>query len=640
MQQSVSKDKLSFMKGQRSQLLAFCSTLKILGVLALSLSNPALGKTALTISKVEPPTWWAGHSINPVRLLIRGTGFQGATVEARRGLSASQIAVNSNGTYLFVDVTIPASSQAGDYPLLLRTKAGVAEIPFRIEEPLSSAGRFQGFSPDDVIYLIMPDRFANGDPSNDDPAISKGLYDRTNQRAYHGGDLQGIIDHLPYLKRMGVTALWMTPVYDNSNVRGSGNESRLTTDYHGYGAIDYYAVDEHFGDLSLLRRLVDRAHGLGLKVIQDEVANHVGIHHPWVNNPPTPTWLHGSVAHHLDENFQIWRLTDQQSTAAARAPVLDGWFVLGLPDLNQADPELAQYEIQNTLWWLGSVGFDGIRQDTLPYVPRAFWKSWETAIHRQYPQVKVVGEVFDQDPAVTSFFQGGRVQFDGMDSNVDTVFDFPSYFKIRQCFAPGRSFEDVAKVIADDRLYPHPESLVTFLGNHDTARIASQPQMTTASLKLALALLFTMRGIPSLYYGDELGVTGGNDPDNRRDFPGGWTDDRRDAFTSSGRTADENVMFDYVRKLLSLRGEVAPLRRGLMSTLAVTKQSWVFLRSTSSEAAVVAINKGAQQEKVAISIGGDGVWKSRLGTGQTFSAANGTAALTLAPSSAEIYLRE
>ncbi len=234
----------------------------------------------------------------------------------------------------------------------------------------------------------MPDRFANGDPTNDDPPQSPGLLDRSKGRYYHGGDLQGVIDHLPYLKNLGITALWMNPVYDNNNGLNEKEtyDGKAITDYHGYGAVDFYAVEEHLGDLALFRKLVDDAHKLGLKVIQDEVANHTGPYHPWVKDSPTPTWFNGTEAKHLANTWQTWTLQDPNSPPAMQKATLDGWFINILPDLNQDDPECARYLIQNTLWWVGVSGMDAIRQDTLPYVPRSFWRDWMAAIKREYPR--------------------------------------------------------------------------------------------------------------------------------------------------------------------------------------------------------------------------------------------------------------
>ena len=348
--------------------------------------------------------------------------------------------VNEAGTYLFVDVTIDPKAAPGPRAIGVRTAAGTATIPLEILEPLPRQGRFQGFSPDDAIYLLMPDRFANGDPGNDDPAVSKGLLDRTKGRYYHGGDLRGVIDRLPYLKDLGVTAIWLNPWYDNVNHLNEREtyDGQAITDYHGYGAVDFYAVEERLGDLATLRELVDRAHALGIKVIQDQVANHSGPYHPWVTDSPTPTWYYGTQAKHLANTWQTWTLQDPHSPPEVQKATLEGWFIDILPDLDQDDPEVARYTIQNTLWWVGVSGLDGIRQDTLPYVHRRFWKEWMGAIKKEYPDLRVVGELFDGDPALVSFYQGGAARFDGVDSGVDTLFDFPTYFKVRDAFAQGR----------------------------------------------------------------------------------------------------------------------------------------------------------------------------------------------------------
>jgi glycosidase len=545
------------------------------------------------VTKVEPPNWWIGHSINPVRLLIRGHNLDGAHLIANTpDLEVGLTRVNAAGSYAFVDVSIARTAKPGPHPLRMVTAAGEASVPFGVLEPLPRTGRFQGFSPDDIVYLIMPDRFANGDPSNDDPTISPGLFNRQKPRYYHGGDLQGIIDHLPYLKDLGVTALWINPVYDNNNRLNEREryKNEAITDYHGYGAVDFYGVEEHLGTLPKFRELVDAAHRQGLKVIQDQVANHTGPYHPWVKDPPTPTWFHGTEAHHTANTWQTWTLIDPHSTPELRSPTLDGWFIDILPDLNQDDEEVARYLIQNTLWWVGVSGLDGIRQDTLPYVPRRFWRDWMVAIKREYPELRVVGEVFDGDPALVSFFQGGRPRFDGVDSGVDTVFDFPGFFAIRHAFAEGKPVRDLAAITGHDYLYPDPGLLVTFLGLHDVDRFMGDKRATAQGLDLAFTYLMTARGIPMIYYGDEIGLPGGGDPDNRRDFPGGWAEDPRNAFTAAGRTPEQQAIWDRVRRLARLRAELEPLRRGPMVNLCVTDQSYGYARTGPSGPVVVLIN--------------------------------------------------
>jgi glycosidase len=579
-----------------------------------------------TVSKVEPPNWWTGHTLNPVRVLIHGSELTGASVRAA-GLKTSNVRENAAGTYLFVDIEIPRGTKAGSYPLQIRTGSGSVRADFRVDEPLSAAGRFQGFSADDVIYLIMPDRFANGDTTNDDPAISRGMFDRKNGHYYHGGDLQGVMDHLPYLKSLGVTAIWMTPVYDNTNTLNQQQaiEGKAIADYHGYGATDYYGVEEHFGSLALLRKLVDAAHAQGIKVIQDQVANHIGPGHSWVSDAPKPTWFHGTVAQHVDETWQVWSITDKGAADKLKHDVVDGWFMNVLPDMNQEDPDVARYEIQNALWWVGMAGFDGIRQDTLPYVPIAFWKEWSAALRKQYPKLRAVGEVFDRDPALPSYFQG---------SAVDAVFDFPTYYDMREVFAKSGGFDAAAKTLAKDRYYKDANSLVTFLGLHDVARFMNEPGATVARLKMAFAYLLTVRGTPMIYYGDEIGMRGGEDPDNRRDFPGGWKEDERNAFEESGRTAEEQEIFGYVQKLLALRAKTPALRNGKLEDLAVTQKTWAFARGSD---AVVVMNSGDDAADVMVPFK-DGTYQAQLGSGD-LKVSHGRGTARIGAHAAEVFVR-
>ncbi len=597
------------------------------------------GWAAPAVTKAEPPSWWADHTINPIRMLIHGSGLTGARVEAASGFTASDVWVNAAGTYLLCDMKIPAGVRPGSYPMEIRTREGTATAPFRIEAPLSAEGRFQGFSQDDVIYLIMVDRFANGDPSNDDPAISRGLFGRANSHFYHGGDFQGIIDHLPYLKSLGITAIWITPIYDNTNQPNVQQRAhgQAIADYHGYGTVDYYGVEEHFGTMESLRKLVDAAHAQGIKVIQDQVANHVGPYHPWVKDEPKPTWFHGTASEHVNETWQIWSLPDPHASGDLKRRVLDGWFANVLPDMDQEDADVARYEIQNALWWVGMAGFDGIRQDTLPYVPRTFWREWSAALKRQYPKLRAVGEVFDGNPVVPAFFQGGVKQFDGIDSGIDSVFDFPNHFGMRAVFAEGKPMENLAKTMAEDRLYANANVLVPFLGNHDVARFISEPGANATQLKLAFTYLLTMRGTPEIYYGDEIGMRGGDDPDNRRDFPGGWTGDAQNAFEAAGRTAEQSAIYDYVRKLIALRTKSSALRRGSFVDLGVTEKTWVFARTSAAETVIVAFNNGAAAETITVRYPQDGEFRGHFGVADGLSIREGQGTVELPGRSVEIF---
>ena len=618
----------------------------------LAITWPALAAPPV-VTRVEPPDWWTGHSLNPVRLLISGHDLAGANVEAPGGLETSNVHVNEAGTFVFVDVRIPSDRRPGFVPLVVVTPEGRATAPFSVQPLLPRARRFAGFSPDDVIYLLMPDRFANGNRANDDPTISRGLWDRRKPRDYHGGDFAGVRNHLSYLRDLGVTALWLTPWYDNVNhlnqlEKYAANNRRSdagepSTDYHGYGAVDFYGVEEHFGTLKELRALVDAAHARGLKVIQDQVANHTGPYHPWTTNPPTPTWFNGTVANHLENSWQTWTIAATNPPADKLKSTLEGWFINLLPDLNQNDPETATYLIQNSLWWLGQAGLDAVRQDTLPYVPRTYWSRWTAALKREYPHLTVLGEMWDGNPALVSFFQGGRARFDGVDSGVDTLFDFPLFYAIRDVFAQGQPMTRLSQTLAADTNYVNARVLVTFLGLHDTPRFLSEPGATRAGLQLAFTFLMTTRGTPLIYYGDEVAMRGGGDPDNRRDFPGGWREDTHNAFRKSGRTTEEEAVHAQVQKLLSLRRQLEPLRRGELRELVATGAIYAFSRVTPGKSVVVAFNNAAQPAILTLDLAPAGLASAttltdRLGALGRVAVASGMAHVALPGRSAAILV--
>ena len=550
------------------------------------------------ILKVDPPSWWAGSSVNPVRLMIRGRNLQRAGVHiAGEGIRIiGKPKINEGGTYMFVDVFIDPNARAGSRSI----SSGSAQAAFEILPPLNRAGRFQGFSPSDVMYLIMIDRFADGDTSNNDPRQSRGLYDRKNKFYYHGGDLQGVIDHLPYLKDLGVTALWLTPWYDNYDRPNQIElkEDKPSTGFHGYNPQDFYAVEEHFGTQTKLRELVDAAHRAGIKIIQDQVMNHTGPYHPWVDDPPTPTWFNGTKAHHLNNVFQTWVLHDPRAVESLKRETMEGWFLDFLPDLNQRDPEVARYLIQNTLWWIGTTGLDGIRMDTWQSVPNSFWRDWTTALKREFPNFKVVGEVKDGDVVHTSFFQGGRVRFDGIDSGLDSLLDFPLFYPIRHAFGEGKPIDEIPKTLAKDYLYNNSEILVTLLGGHDDGRFMSEQGATIAGLKLANAFVLTTRGVPQLYYGDEIAMQGPDEPTTRGDFPGGFPGDKRNAFSSKGRTKEEQDLFQYIRRLITVRHEFEPLKRGNLINLYVSEQQYAYARSLPDSAVVVVLNNDSKRSEI------------------------------------------
>jgi glycosidase len=536
------------------------------------------------VQKIEPPNWWVNYTPE-LTLLLAGENLSGAQVKSpTKGLSVIGAEASANGHYLFLHLKLSSHLSAGIVPLRLNTSAGSTTVPLPLLARADSRGRFEGFSRDDVIYLIMPDRFADGDLSNDQPAGSSGRYDRSDPMAYHGGDLRGIREHLGYLHDLGVTTLWLTPVWKNTD-----------SDYHGYHVVDFYALDDHMGSMQEYQALVADAHRLGMKVLIDYVVNHTGPRHPWANDPPTPTWIHGTPAHHLEPAYTFSGLVDPHASPREYRNTLDGWFAGKLPDLNPDDPALALYLAQNAMWWTEMAQLDGFRQDTFPYSTRQFWSGWHERLRQvypefDYPQIMDVGEVSDSDSAITSFFEGGRKQFDGIDSGLATVFDFPLCHALREVVVKGAPMEKIVAVLRHDDLYPHPETLVTFIGNHDETRFLSEKDSSPAKLKAALGLLLTLRGIPQLYSGDEIAMPGGADPDNRHDFPGGFPGDARNAFTASGRTPEQQDVFAYVRSLLALRNSHAALRTGKQWHIGWDDTYYAFLRDLPEEKLLVVYN--------------------------------------------------
>jgi neopullulanase len=524
------------------------------------------------------------------------------------------------------------------------TPTGTAQVEIEILNPLPRTGRFAGFSPDDVLYLIMIDRFSDGDISNNDPPQSRGLYDRKNKYYYHGGDLQGIIDRLPYLKDLGVTALWLTPWYNNYDRLNEIElkEDKPCTGFHGYNPQDFYKVEEHFGTLPKLHELVEAAHRLNIKIIQDAVANHTGPYHQWVNDPPTPTWFNGTKQNHLANVFQTWVLHDPRPVEELKKATMEGWFLDFLPDLNQHDKEVEQYLIQNTLWWIGMTGLDGIRMDTWQYVPNTFWHKWTAAIKREYPKFTVVGEVKDVDVVHTAYFQGGTLR-DGADSGLDSLLDFPLFYPIRHSFGEGKDIEEIPKTLAKDYLYSNPNILVTLLGGHDDGRFMSVKGATIDGLKLANAFVLTTRGVPQLYYGDEIGMEGADEPTTRGDFPGGFPGDSHNAFTVQGRTRDQQSLFEYVRKVVGLHTGLAPLKRGELINLYVAKQQYVYARKLDSSSVIVAINNDTNATSLSFDVQPAGLANGnqlmdQLGSLGTVQVSNNKLTLTLPARNASVLV--
>ena len=590
------------------------------------------------IDKIDPPNWWATFP-SPM-LLLHGNHLFGATVAVSgSNVSVTRTHASANGHYLFIWLR---TTHAAPQSLTIRVSnaAGSVSREYYLDRRKPASAGFQGFSSRDVMYLIMTDRFADGDTSNDPNPSQRGL-----PRGWHGGDLRGIQQHLGYLRQLGVTTIWTTPVYDNTGG---------TQDYHGYSATNMYAVDPHFGTLADYIHLAQAVHAVGMKLVLDTVPNHVGAANPWAKDPPAPDWFHGTVAHHEPANTDFTSLPDPHATWAQQEDVTQGWFANVLPDLNQKNPLVSQYLIQNAVWWVETAGLDGLRLDTFPYVSRVFWHNFHAELHQLFPHLTTVGEVFNPDPTLVSYFAGGvaRPGHEGtVDTGLYTPFDFPIYFMLRRVLIQNQPMSNLENILRQDRLYPHPERLVTFIGNHDTMRFLTVPGATIPDLKMAFALISTMRGMPQIYSGDEIAMRGGNDPDNRHDFLGGFPGDPANAFTAAGRTPEQASVHDYLRTLLRFRAHHIALQTGLQQDIYMDKTVFAFVRAddvahgctpSSPERVLVTANHSSSPRSLTLStpetaLAGCSQFMPALGASPA-TLANGSLTMQVAPDQTAVYL--
>ena len=541
--------------------------------------------SAPCVDRIDPPGWWADFP-DPM-LLMHGENLKQAhfTV-AGKGVTILRTQASENGHWAFLWLQTKSAAPQNLWITASNDK-GQARRYWVLAERTHQTDGHSGLSSADVLYLIMTDRFADGNATDDPPSDN-----RTAARGWHGGDLAGIVQHLDYLRQLGVTAVWTTPVASN----GAMPEA-----YHGYAATDLYAVDPHFGTLADYRHLSDALHARGMKLVIDLVPNHIGVQHPWVLDPPAPGWLHGTLEHHSAVQSDFYQLVDPHAPPLAWRNITDGWFTDNMPDLNQENPLVASYLTQNALWWVETANLDGIRLDTFPYVNRAFWHDFHATLHSVYPHLTTVGEIFHRDPEVTSYFAGG-IAHQGVDTGLDTPFDFPVYFALRDVLAHDKPMTELATVLRQDALYPHPERLVPFIGNHDTTRFLTEAGGSVPRLKLALGLVATLRGMPQIYSGDEIGMNGDKDPDNRHDFPGGFPGDAQNAFTQAGRTPVAQEIFSWTSGMLKLRAAHPELQTGLEQNLFADDDVFTFVRTQEIGGCSASPVSGSPSERLLIVI--------------------------------------
>lgn len=525
-----------------------------------------------------------------LQIMLHGThiGDLQATLQYP-GVTLKDVSHVANDNYLFVDLQIDPQAQPGILTIEFR-RAGkvVAQLPYRLEPRVPNSAERAGFGPADAIYLLTPDRFANGDPSNDTVA---GLTDRLARKepgGRHGGDIEGIRQHLDYIAGMGFTTIWPTPLLENNQPAYS---------YHGYAITDLYQVDARFGTNDSYRQLVAQAKVKGLGFIQDIVLNHIGSEHWWMRDLPTPDWVHSpdrlQITSHKRSTIQ-----DPYASDDDRKKFTDGWFSAGMPDLNQRNPLLATYLIQNSLWWIEYAGLSGIRTDTYSYSDKAFLAKWSARMLAEYPHLNLVGEEWNGNPIVVSYWQKGKINRDGYVSSMPSMMDFPLSEALRGSLTAAEDKEEGLLHLYDtlslDAIYPDPAKLVLFAGNHDMSRLYSQLGSDVDLMKMALVYVATMPRIPQFFYGDEIlaeSPAARDDGVVRSDFPGGWADDKVNGFTGQGLTDKQAAIQRFTRRLLNWRKTATVIHGGKLMQYVPENGTYVYFRYDGRKKVMVALNK-------------------------------------------------
>lgn len=541
------------------------------------------------IKKIEPPNWWEEMKTDKIQLMVYGEHLTEVEVTSPK-LKIVKIHRVENSSYLFVDVNL-TETEAGQYYLTFSSLESQIDISYSILKRNESDNRHQGFNNEDVIYLLMPDRFSNGDTTND--AING--YEDTMQDQFaqsrHGGDIQGVIDRLEYLKNLGITTVWLTPLIENNTFRS----------YHGYSATDFYKIDPRLGSIDLYNSLVDKAHDKDLKIILDHVSNHISIDHPWMKDLPTPNWINGTVKNHLTANHNKMVYTDPHADSSTMEHVYKGWFVDYMPDLNQANKFLGNYIIQNTIWWIESTGVDGIREDTYPYCNQEFMSKWAKIVMAEYPNFNIVGEVWTGEPAFLAGYQGGN-KLREFDTNLPAVTDFGMRDVLADLLNGNKEISDFYNLLAKDYLYPDSDNLVTFIDNHDVGRVMFQADSDVEIFKIAFHLLLTTRGIPQIFYGTELGMVENEDHGTlRKSFPGGFPGDDYNAFTEIGRNEYENEIFNFLKKMLELRNAYPSLSKGKLTHFPVYNNVYAYFKKWNDELILNIINTNDSEVEIELS---------------------------------------
>jgi len=570
---------------------------KIIISLALILSSMTM-QAATKIDHIEPENWYVGMKNSSLQLMVYGKNIRDSRVSVDYpGVKIDSLVRLDSPNYLFVYLNLSGAKPGNmvlnidgkkvNYPLKARTMSGDKRI---------------GFDNSDVLYMLMPDRFASGrNITKPMKGLNPYVVDRSKPSLRHGGDLEGVRQHLDYFNQLGVTALWFTPVLEN-NLPDMNSQSS----YHGYATTNYYRVDPRFGTNEDYARLVAEAHAKGLKVVMDMIFNHCGYDHPWVKDMPskdwfnTPEWMKNGDSYYLQTSYKLTPVLDPYASKVDKRETVDGWFVRSMPDLNQKNPHVMTYLIQNSEWWIETVGIDGIRMDTYPYADRKAMSQWMKILNEEYPNFNTVGETWVTEPAYTAAWQKDS-KLSKVNSYLKTVMDFSFYDKINlakheETDAWWKGLNRIYNSLCYDYLYENPSSVMAFIENHDTDRFLENGKDTLA-LKQALALLLTINRIPQLYYGTEVLMNGTKevtDGNVRCDFPGGFAGDKHNAFTAEGRTKAENAMFNWLSKLLKWRRNNMVITKGKQIQFIPYKGVYVIARQWNDQTILTILNGTSQ----------------------------------------------
>lgn len=554
-----------------------------------------------SIKKVAPTFWWAGMKNTELQVLLYGEDISSSDVSLTSSdVYLKEVVRQANSNYLILYLDLK-EARPQKFDIVLKKGRKVTKVPYELKERIRKGTDIEGFTSSDVLYLIMPDRFANGNPDNDViSGMLENKVDRNEQFGRHGGDFKGISEHLDYISDLGVTAIWLNPTQENDMKDGS---------YHGYAITDYYQIDRRFGTNEEFCNLVNEAHGKGLKVVMDMIFNHCGSENYLFKDRPQDDWFNFR-SNYVQTSFKTASVMDIHASDYEKAIATDGWFTQVMPDLNQRNRHVARYLIQSSIWWIEYAGINGIRQDTHPYADYDFMSSWCKEVLEEYPHFNIVGETWLNSNVLVSYWQKDSKLAVPKNSNLPTVMDFPLTDLISKAFDEETTewsggLYRLYDYHTQDLVYANPMNLLVFLDNHDTSRFCKNEEdaKNIVRYKQAITYLLTTRGIPQIYYGTEILMAADKSEGDgclRRDFPGGWKGDKVNCFTAEGRTDLQNEAFDYTRKLLNFRKNNEAICKGTMKHFSICKGVYVYERKYNDKSVVVFMNGTDEKQTLSL----------------------------------------